>query len=143
MRSGQVWMLRTIGYILRCKSILKHICLDSVLIRTSIYVDEYSKMNHADNPGLMPETDLSSRYQLWMNGRVEDTMFGNAKRKAEQLWNRINNQFDNLAEDTGPNPLSQKGWGFGPQSPAVKISYIWAEFAPPPPKPSLFLPPKP
>lgn len=96
-------MFRTIIYTLHCKSVFAYSYFGPILTHTSIYVDEYSKKNNAENADLMPETDLATRYKNWMDARVKKKMFGNAKTTAMQLWNRINAQFGNLFEDAEKN----------------------------------------
>lgn len=65
-------------------------------------------MNNADNPDLMPETNLASRYQDWMTSRLKSKMFGVAKENSVNLWNRINNQFENLKADARQNPQTEE-----------------------------------
>lgn len=60
---GTAWMLRTIRYTLHCKSVFIYLYFGPILTHTIIYVDEYSKKNYAENPDLMPETDLTTRYK--------------------------------------------------------------------------------
>lgn len=92
-------MLQTIRSTLHCKFCFAYSYFGLILTPTSIYVDEYSKKNHAENADLMPETNLATRYKNWMDVRLEEKMFGKAKTTALQLWNRINAQFKNLFED--------------------------------------------